>query len=148
MNIKITIANDRNQIPIVSQTVRNLCSMTESAEPAALNKIELAVVELLTNIFDYGNLEVESEVIVQCRFKDDVFTVDIADNGKPLSAEQAQMYTDDEVCMPMLDAGIDFLPVNGWGVQLIKSACDRISYERADQTNQFSMEFDFSLEVS
>lgn len=148
MNIKITISNDRKQIPVVSQTVRHLCAMTQRAEHAALNKVELAVVELLTNIFEYGNLEVESEVEVRCQFTDDVFTIDVVDNGQPLSSDKADFYTNDSVCMPTLDVGVDVLPVNGWGVQLIKSACDHISYQRKGSSNHYTLVFDYSMEVS
>lgn len=148
MKIKITIDNDRRQIPAVSQAVRNLCLIESAGDHPSLNKIELAVVELLTNIIDHGSLKPESEVNVNCRIESEVLTVEFTDNGLELSTEQRNNYLDDTVSMPVLGEGIDSLPVNGWGIQLIKSACDHLSYKRNGLCNEYTMVFDLSMAVS
>lgn len=148
MNLKITIDNDRHQIPVISQTVRHFCLTKGAGDHPSLNQIELAVVELLTNIFDHGNLKSESEIRVHCRFKGEQLTIDFTDDGSELSAQQQRLYVDDTVSMPSLGEGVDALPVNGWGVQLIKSACDSISYKRNLTVNNYTLTFDLSMAVS
>lgn len=148
MKIKFTIDNNRHQIPAVSQAVRHLCLIEGAGDHPSLNKIELAVVELLTNIIDHGSLKPESEVLVNCRIEGELLIVEITDNGLELSPEQRNCYLDDTVSMPDLGEGIDSLPVNGWGIQLIKSACDHLSYERNGLCNEYTMVFDLSMAVS
>lgn len=148
MNIKITIENNRSLIPVVSQAVRNFCLVADTGGQLSLNKIELAVVELLTNILDHGNLKPESEIELHCRVNDEELIVEVIDNGCALSSEQASVYLDNMVSMPARGAAIEALPVEGWGVQLIKSACDRISYNRTDQCNRYKLAFDLAVAVS
>lgn len=147
MNIKIVIRHDRSQIRVVCKIVRYLCILSDLADHPALKNIELAVVELLTNIIDHSNSGEDSEIKIHCLYSDELFTIDVTDGGRPLSSEQVLAYTTDQISMPDIDGSTDSLPESGWGIQLIKSACDRIVYRRQGQHNKYQLSFDLSAAV-
>jgi len=148
MNIQISIKHDSSQVPVVGKMVRHLCVIAETAHHAAVGKIELAVVELLTNIIGYSAANSDDALIdVHCQFEGGDFIVTISDSGKALSADVVREYSDDTVRMPSIDIGIDDLPESGWGIQLIKSACDKVSYRRVNDNNVYKLVFDLSVET-
>ncbi len=148
MNIRLAIQQDRTQIPVVSKTVRNLCALAEAGDHPAVKNIELAIVELLTNIIDYTSKEPDAEIELHCRLDSDILTVKVADSGRPLSSELAVAYSDGTINMPSIDQSVDSLPESGWGIQLIKAACDHVSYKRKNQRNNYKLAFDLSEAVT
>lgn len=145
MNIKIAIWHDRRQICMVSKTVRYLCMLSGMEDHPAVKNVELALVELLTNIIDHGDAGEDSEISIHCLYSDELFTIDVTDGGCPLSSEQALAYTNDQVTMPDFESSIDALPESGWGIQLIKSTCDQVVYQREGQRNKYQLSFDLSV---
>lgn len=148
MNIKISIEYDNSQIPVVGKLVHHLCVIGDTEHHPSVNRIELAVVELLTNIISYsGAGETDSLIEIHCQFKGGDFDVIVTSGGEALSSELAREYANDNVCMPDIDTGIGDLPESGWGIQLIKSACDKVSYQRVENKNVYKLAFDLSAEI-
>ncbi len=148
MDIKITIKHDLHQIRVVGKTVRHLCVIAGFADHPSMKKVELAVVELLTNIVGYSVVKSADALIeLHCQFEDEKFSISVSDNGQALSAELVREYSNDTVSMPSIDLGIDNLPECGWGIQLIKSACDEVGYRRVKEKNVYDFFFDFSCET-
>lgn len=145
MNIKLAIKHEKEQIPTVGKLLRNLCSIANIESELSVSQLELAVVELLNNIINYSaNTPSDSWVTIHVRLTEASLAVVVSDRGDALGSELAKLYTDETVSMPTLDIGVADLPESGWGIQLIKSACDRISYRRSNQTNLYELTFDLT----
>ena len=145
MNIKLAIKHEKEQIPTVGKLLRNLCSIANIESELSVSQLELAVVELLNNIINYSaNLPSDSWITIHVRLTEESLAVVVSDRGDALGSELAKLYTDETVSMPTLDIGVADLPESGWGMQLIKSACDRISYRRSNQTNLYELTFDLT----
>lgn len=145
MNIKLAIKHEKEQIPTVGKLLRNLCSIANIESELSVSQLELAVVELLNNIINYSaNTPSDSWVTIHVRLTEASLAVVVSDRGDALGSELAKLYTDETVSMPTLDIGVADLPESGWGMQLIKSACDRISYRRSNQTNLYELTFDLT----
>ena len=145
MNIKLAIKHEKEQIPTVGKLLRNLCSIANIESELSVSQLELAVVELLNNIINYSaNLPSDSWITIHVRLTEASLAVVVSDRGDALGSELAKLYTDETVSMPTLDIGVADLPESGWGIQLIKSACDRISYRRSNQTNLYELTFDLT----
>lgn len=145
MNIKLAIKHEKEQIPTVGKLLRNLCSISNIESELSVSQLELAVVELLNNIINYSaNTPSDSWVTIHVRLTEASLAVVVSDRGDALGSELAKLYTDETVSMPTLDIGVADLPESGWGIQLIKSACDRISYRRSNQTNLYELTFDLT----
>lgn len=142
MNIRISIDSDSAEIPTVGKMVRHLCKIAADDDHPRVNLVELAVVELLNNIVNYKSSA--GAIEVHCRLVDDDFSVAVYSVGPALAAEVVREYSNDVVCMPSLDTGIDSLPESGWGIQLIKSACDQVKYKRVGDKNVYQLVFDLS----
>ena len=145
MNIKLAIKHEKEQIPTVGKLLRNLCSIANIESELSVSQLELAVVELLNNIINYSaNTPSDSWITIHVRLTEASLAVVVSDRGDALGSELAKLYTDEIVSMPTLDIGVADLPESGWGIQLIKSACDRISYRRSNQTNLYELTFDLT----
>ena len=145
MNIKLAIKHEKEQIPTVGKLLRNLCSIANIESELSVSQLELAVVELLNNIINYSaNLPSDSWITIHVRLTEASLAVVVSDRGDALGSELAKLYTDEIVSMPTLDIGVADLPESGWGIQLIKSACDDVSYRRSGQTNLYELTFDLA----
>jgi len=145
MNIKIAIEHDSSQIPVVGKMVCHLCECIGLGDHPGVNKTEVAVVELLNNIVHYSEAGGARGLIeIHCKYTDADFVVTVSERGNVLATEVVNEYTNDAVCMPSINTGTADLPESGWGIQIIKSACDEISYTRSGGRNIFKMIFDLS----
>ena len=145
MNIKLAIKHEKEQIPTVGKLLRNLCSIANIESELSVSQLELAVVGLLNNIINYSaNLPSDSWITIHVRLTEASLAVVVSDRGDALGSELAKLYTDEIVSMPTLDIGVADLPESGWGIQLIKSACDDVSYRRSGQTNLYELTFDLA----
>ena len=146
MNVKISIEHDSSQIPVVAKMV---CHLFVMAKGEASKNMELAVVELLTNVINHSEGAAKNALIsIRCKYTGDDFAVTVSDSGRALSANVASAYTDEVVSMPDIDVtsldDILELPESGWGIQLIKSVCDEVSYNRVADKNVYKLTFDLS----
>ena len=148
MNIRISCEHDNRQIPLVAKTVCHLCVLADTEKRPTKN-MELALVELLTNIIAYSNAAPPSGMIdLDCRYTGGDFTVTVSDSGNALSTQVARQYTNGDISMPGTGSdpieNIALLPESGWGIQLIKSLCEDVSYKRISGKNIYRLTFDLA----
>lgn len=148
MKIRLSIDRDLTQVGTVGECVRLLCERDIPGSPG----MELMLAELLTNIIEHSAPDVEDPVEFPVRVTvvvtDDLITLSVSEVGRALSHEVVSKYTDMVIEMPANDVDIDDLPESGWGMQLIKSICDDIRYERVDGSNVFHLCFDLNSDVA
>jgi len=142
MKLDISINSDLSQVQLVGRTVRCLCEDLVLTR-AAVSQVELAVVESINNSIEHAySMEGGFRIDVVFECNRDMLTVLIKDYGKPMAAKTAEMFNNDVIKMPEFSADTDSLPESGWGVQLVKSLCDSISYSRDNTCNKLMLRFD------
>ncbi len=143
MKIRLSIERDLQQVGPVGECLKQLCNLGEHPE---LSRVELLVSELLTNVIKHsepdGNNQPEFPVGLTVIADRDILTLSVSEIGKPMSYDVVRRYTDTRIEMPSTDQDLPDLPESGWGVQLIKSICNDISYERLDDSNVLHLCFD------
>ena len=143
MKIRLSIERDLEQIGPVGECLKQLCSLGDFPE---LSRVELLVSELLTNVIKHSvpdeNSVDEFPVGLTVVADGNNLTLSVSEIGKPMSCDVVKRYTDTQIEMPPSEGDIFELPESGWGVQLIKSICNDISYERLDDSNVLHLCFD------
>jgi len=138
--IKLSIDSDLHQVQHVGEAVRCLCSHVDLAE-AKPSSVELAVVEAINNSIEHAyQSESGNSVDVAFEYDADCLNIRISDYGAPMPKSIAGMLMTD-VTMPSGEVDLDGLPESGWGMQLVKSVCDEVSYQRSKSKNTLSLSF-------
>jgi anti-sigma regulatory factor (Ser/Thr protein kinase) len=104
-----------------------------------LNKIKMAVEELLMNVFHYAyEPEINGQAQISCRLVyldgQAFFRVDVCDWGRPYNP-----FTDAPV--PDLHASLEERPIGGLGLYLVKKVTAHYVYSRCMDTNDVELFF-------
>lgn len=138
--IKLSIDSDMRQVQHVGEAVRCLASHLELAD-AKPSSVELAVVEAVNNSIEHAyQSEAGNLVDVAFEYNTDCLKIKISDYGTPMPKSIAGQFSSD-VTMPNTSVELDALPESGWGMQLLKSVCDEVSYNRNESRNTLSLSF-------
>lgn len=124
----LTIAAD---IHVIEKGIGPIIALLEDAEAdfKSLNKIEVALDELLTNIALYayapetGNIDIDYDFDASAR----LLTIVISDEGKPFDPLAKE---DPNIALSLQDRKI-----GGLGIFIVKQVMDEVSYERKDGKN-------------
>ena len=96
-------------------------------------KINLVLEELTLNIMNYGYTDDETHLIdVSVKTEDSRITIEIVDDGRPFNPIADAPQPDLEG--PMMDRRI-----GGWGVHIVRTIMDDVSYVRADNKNRMKL---------
>jgi len=138
--INLSIDSDLHQVQHVGEAVRVLCSSLDLAD-AKPSSVELAVVEAVNNSIEHAyQSQSGNSVDVAFEYDSDCLSITVSDYGAPMPNSIASQFSED-VSMPSGAVDIDELPVSGWGMQLLKSVCDEVSYQRQHSCNTLSLSF-------
>jgi len=138
--INLSIDSDIRQVQHVGEAVRCLASHLELAD-AKPSSVELAVVEAVNDSIEHAyQSEAGNSVDVAFEYSTDCLNIKISDYGVPMPKSIAgQLST--KITMPDDKTDLDGLPESGWGMQLLKSVCDEVSYNRDKSCNTLSLSF-------
>jgi len=141
--IKLSIDSDMRQVQHVGEAVRVLASHLELAD-AKPSSVELAVVEAVNNSIEHAyRSETGNSIDVAFEYSTECLNIKVSDYGVPMPKSVAgQLLT--EVSMPDAVSDMEDLPESGWGMQLLKSVCDEVSYNRTKSRNTLSLSFKLS----
>lgn len=106
------------------------CAREQGFSNEKISEIELALEEVLVNIFNYAYKEsgLDGNVEITCTLADArSFIIEIADSGIPFN-----MLT---VREPDVTADIDKRPIGGLGVFFVKRLMDEVHYRREEEKN-------------
>lgn len=145
--INLSIDSDLSQVQHVGEAVRVLCSHLDliAAKPSS---VELAVVEAVNNSIEHAySSESGNSVDVSFEYDADCLSIKICDYGAPMPKSIAGQLSSD-IHMPSEAVEMDDLPVSGWGMQLLKSVCDEVSYHRQHSRNTLSLSFKLAAETA
>ena len=100
-------------------------------------KIDLCIVELVSNIVDHGYRGGPGRIWVGFELSPDAAVLTILD--------QAPAFDPLSVPAPALATSIEGAQVGGFGIHMVRSSADRCSYERRDGANVFTALFSLPL---
>lgn len=106
------------------------CAREQGFSNERISEIELALEEVLVNIFNYAYKEsgLDGNVEITCKLADaQSFVIEIADSGMPFDILS--------VHEPDLTAEIDKRPIGGLGVFFVKRLMDDVQYRRDAEKN-------------
>ncbi len=108
------------------------CAREQGIHPDKIDDMELALEEILVNIFNYAYQNQIGSTKIACYLMDDKrFTLEIEDSGIPFN-----VLSIDE---PDLTADISKRKVGGLGIYFMKTLMDDVQYVRKDNKNILKM---------
>ncbi len=138
--ISLSIDSDERQVQHIGAVVRCLCSQLDLAvvKPSS---VELAVVEAVNNsIIHAYQSKSGNSVDVTFEYFADQLSIKIKDYGQPMPKSVAVRLTGRAVTQ-RLDVPMQDLPESGWGIELLKAICDKVSYQSLRSGNTISLSF-------
>ncbi len=132
MNISMTIESKHDELDRITAAIEELAE--ESGWPLELvYKINLVLEELTLNIMNYGYTDEEIHYIdLSVKTEDAKVTIEIVDDGRPFNPISDAPQPDLEG--PMMDRRI-----GGWGIHIVRTIMDDVSYSRADNKNRMKL---------
>ncbi len=128
----MTIESKHDELDRITAAIEELGE--ESGWPLELvYKINLVLEELTLNIMNYGYTDEEIHYIdVSVQTEDSNVTIEIVDDGRPFNPISDAPAPDLEG--PMMDRRI-----GGWGVHIVRTIMDDVSYVRTDNKNRMKL---------
>lgn len=142
----LTIDSELSQVKIAAKAVRKI-SNSLSFKSVDSGQIELALVESVTNCIEHsygyqsGNL-----IDIEYKISDVELEVSVIDDGPPAPKLTSKLASETDAIsqLNLTELNIDSLPDSGWGVMLIKSLCDNVTYSRGNNRNILTLIFALS----
>ncbi|MCP4296227.1 MAG: ATP-binding protein [Proteobacteria bacterium] len=127
--MKIILANDVKQIPILAEKVEAFL-LIEGADSEVIMEVNLSLDELLTNIINYGypnsgDGDDSHEISIDMVIENDELNVVIIDDGIPFNPLE-------DVKEPDLSQKPESRQIGGLGIYLARKLTDSITYYRND----------------
>jgi serine/threonine-protein kinase RsbW len=110
------------------------CAMDLGFSNERISEIELALEEVLVNIFKYAykDCSLDGDIEITCTLADaQSFVIEIADSGVPFDIFSARE--------PDVTAGIDERQIGGLGIFFVKRLMDDVQYRREGGRNTLTL---------
>ena len=132
MSISMTIESKHQELDRITSAVEELGS--KSAWPDDLIfKVNLVLEELTLNIMNYGYEDDEVHLIeVSISADEESVTIEIVDDGKPFNPIV-------DAPQPDLNASVMDRKVGGWGIHIVRTIMDVVTYERDENKNRMKL---------
>lgn len=131
--VTFTIPSDYSHVALVTRCVIALAGHVTGS---ASGVFETAVGEALNNVIEHSyGVDVDEQIVVELSFDADSLEIVIEDAGTGMDPRLLDEAPGDFECPPA-DAP---LPEGGFGLTIIKQACDEVHYYRGDGLNQLVM---------
>jgi serine/threonine-protein kinase RsbW len=125
------IFNRREEMPAVVAMVEGF-GIAHGMPTQAVNEINVALDEVLSNIISYGyGPEERGEIVIRLAHRPGEILVEVEDTGPPFDPMQAPP--------PELSATLQARRVGGLGIHFIKSLMDEVEYMHADGKNRLQL---------
>ena len=132
MGISMTIESKRDEIHRMSEAVEELGEQSEWPTELVY-KVNLVLEELTLNIMNYGYADDEIHFIdVSVNSDGSAVTIEIVDDGKPFNPIH-------DAPKPDLDGPMMDRRIGGWGVHIVRTIMDDVSYIRDDNKNRMKL---------
>jgi len=131
--IKLSIDSRLENIGLVGLAVQALCAYVGFSESDAY-QIQLCIVEAVNNVVKhaYGGQPGHEAVVVVKVFPDRI-SFQIVNTGKTMEPTKQKK-------IEFVPADRAALPESGWGLHIIRTVMDEVSYQTVDGTNIFTLD--------
>ncbi len=128
----MTIESNHDELDRITAAIEELGE--ESGWPLELiYKINLVLEELTLNIMNYGYTDEETHYIdLSVKSEDASITIEIVDDGRPFNPII-------DAPEPDLDGPMMDRRIGGWGIHIVRTIMDDVSYVRADNKNRMRL---------
>lgn len=123
--ITLTIDSKLDNVALIGTAIQGLCTLTPLTA-TAIDDVQLCVVESVNNAIEhsYAN-QMNYLVEVTVSLFPDYLMIEIADTGEAMDASLLKFVTSPDITrLPPLRK----LPEGGWGLYIIKSRMDEVTY--------------------
>jgi serine/threonine-protein kinase RsbW len=131
----MTIESHLGNVALVSTSIQGLCKLT-ALSPVAIDDVQLCVAEGINNVIkhSYAN-QVGHEVIITVTLRKELIMIEISNDGSAMDPRLLRIVT-----APSTDnLPIEQLPEGGWGLYIIKTKMDEVTYHNEGQTHTLRM---------
>ena len=123
----ITIANDVEEVPRMSQFIEEFCEET-GLDMSVTMRLNLAIEEAVVNVIHYAYPPgTVGDVAIEAKAGSHFITFVVRDSGVPFDPT-ARGEVDTTLC-------VEERPIGGLGIHLVRQIMDEICYERLDGQN-------------
>ena len=132
MCISMTIESKHQELERVTNAVEELGSKSSWSDELIF-KVNLVLEELTLNIMNYGYEDDSVHLIeVSVKTDEDTVTIEIVDDGRPFNPIS-------DAPPPDLNASISDRHVGGWGIHIVRTIMDVVTYEREENKNKMKL---------
>jgi len=127
----ITLSNDVQQVPLLSEYVDEVCEVV-GFDPVTTMQMNLALEEAVVNVMNYAYPpDTQGDIHIVAAANDKRLKFVITDNGMPF----------DPTSRRPVDTTLsaEERPIGGLGIHLVSQLMDSINYERKDDTNVLTL---------
>jgi serine/threonine-protein kinase RsbW len=123
--LTLTIDSNLNNVSLVGVSIQGLCMLTPLS-PEITHDVQLCVVESINNVIEhsYAN-QTGYQVVITVYLFNDRIMLDIVDTGKGMDEQLRQVVNAPYIKSPSESE----LPEGGWGLYIIKSKMDEVTYQ-------------------
>ena len=128
----MTIESKHQELERVTNAVEEFGSKSSWSDELIF-KVNLVLEELTLNIMDYGYEDDAVHLIEVCvKTDEDTVTIEIVDDGRPFNPIS-------DAPQPDLNASISDRHVGGWGIHIVRTIMDVVTYEREENKNKMKL---------
>lgn len=129
--VTLTIDSNLDNVSLVGVSIHGLCITLTPLAPDAIDDVQLCVVEGINNVIEHSYVNQEGHPIaVIVTLQTDRIMLDIVDTGRGMDDPLREAFNATTPKSPP----IEDLPEGGWGLYIIKSKMDEVTY----RTNNFT----------
>ena len=132
VNLSMTIESKHDELDRITSAIEEFGEASGWA-PDLVYKINLVLEELTLNIMNYGYTDEDIHYIdVSVNTGDAEVTIEIVDDGRPFNPVV-------DAPLPDLDGPMMDRRIGGWGVHIVRTIMDDVSYVRDDNKNRMKL---------
>jgi serine/threonine-protein kinase RsbW len=131
----MTIESHLGNVALISTSIQGLCKLT-SLSPVAIDDVQLCVAEGINNVIkhSYEN-QAGHQVVVTVSLRKEMIIIEISNDGSAMDPQLLKIVT-----APSTDnLPLEQLPEGGWGLYIIKTKMDEVTYQDDGQTHVLRM---------
>lgn len=133
--LTMTIESHLGNVALISTSIQGLCKLT-SLSPVAIDDVQLCVAEGINNVIkhSYEN-QAGHQVVVTVSLRKEMIIIEISNDGSAMDPQLLKIVT-----APSTDnLPLEQLPEGGWGLYIIKTKMDEVTYQDDGQTHVLRM---------
>jgi len=133
--LTMMIESHLGNVALISTSIQGLCKLT-SLSPVAIDDVQLCVAEGINNVIKHSYENQDGHrVVVTVSLRKEMIIIEISNDGSAMDPQLLKIVT-----APSTDnLPLEQLPEGGWGLYIIKTKMDEVTYQDDGQTHTLRM---------